>query len=322
MSNIPKKIFIVPYRDRIQHKFFFLKQMQFILESDDDYEIYFSHQCDERGFNRGAMKNIGFLAIKAKYPNDYKNMTFIFNDVDTLPFNKIFNYNTVEGVVKHFYGFRFALGGIVAITGADFEKVNGFPCYWGWGMEDSGLQLRCQQQGIIIDRSVFYPIGSPEILQLFEGIKRLITRTDPSPKNEAATNNVNGLLTIFNLEYKVENQSPSFKDNMYTVPEIKSYYINVKSFDTMIPYDHDLISYDLRDQMPTNKEKTLHMTSYNKKTIPHKVHSELQKRNINNNNINNHIHNNIASNKHMSSNNQSALPKTFRLHRRGKFSFL
>lgn len=61
---IPKRVFIVPYRNRLQHKFFFSKQMEFILEDDDDYEIYFSHQCDRRHFNRGATRNIGFLAMR------------------------------------------------------------------------------------------------------------------------------------------------------------------------------------------------------------------------------------------------------------------
>jgi carbamoyltransferase len=83
--------------------------MSFILEDCDDYEIYFSHQCDARTFNRGATKNIGFLAIKEKYPDDYKNITFIFNDVDTIPFYKIFDYETPEGVVKHYYGFKYDL---------------------------------------------------------------------------------------------------------------------------------------------------------------------------------------------------------------------
>ena len=30
--KIPKKVFIVPYRNRVQHKFFFSKYMSFILE--------------------------------------------------------------------------------------------------------------------------------------------------------------------------------------------------------------------------------------------------------------------------------------------------
>ena len=83
MSRIPSKIFVVPYRDRIQHKFFFSRHMSFILEDKNDYEILFVHQYDDRVFNRGAMKNIGFLAIKAKYPKVYKNITIVFNDIDT-----------------------------------------------------------------------------------------------------------------------------------------------------------------------------------------------------------------------------------------------
>ena len=74
--KIPTRVFIVPYRNRIQHKFFFCKYMTFLLEDLSDYEILFIHQFDKRTFNRGAMKNIGFLAVKHKYPNDYKNMTF------------------------------------------------------------------------------------------------------------------------------------------------------------------------------------------------------------------------------------------------------
>ena len=62
----PKIIFIVPYRDRKEHKQFFTKYMEFILEDylKEDYEIYFSHQCDDRSFNRGAVKNIGFIATR------------------------------------------------------------------------------------------------------------------------------------------------------------------------------------------------------------------------------------------------------------------
>ena len=108
--KIPKRIFIVPYRNRVQHKFFFSKYMSFILEDKDDYEILFAHQCDARTFNRGAVKNIGFIAARNKYPEHYKDITFIFNDVDTIPFNKIFDYETTPGIVKHYYGFKYSLG--------------------------------------------------------------------------------------------------------------------------------------------------------------------------------------------------------------------
>ena len=68
---IPKKVFIVPYRNRPQQKFFFSKYMTFLLEDLHEYDVYFSHQSDARHFNRGATKNIGFMAMKQKYPNHY-----------------------------------------------------------------------------------------------------------------------------------------------------------------------------------------------------------------------------------------------------------
>jgi hypothetical protein len=245
-SNVPKRVFVVPYRNRVQHKFFFSKYMSFILEDCDDYEIYFSHQCDARTFNRGATKNIGFLAIKEKYPEDYKNITFIFNDVDTIPFNKIFDYKTTEGIVKHYYGFKYALGGIVVMKGSDFEKINGFPCFWGWGMEDNVLQKRCDKAGLKIDRSIFYNIGSPEILQLFDGISRIISKKDPWRMDK--DNGIDGLKTIFKLEFTIDSKSNNPNDNIFTVHNPKIFFINISTFLTYIKFEGDqYYNYDLRE---------------------------------------------------------------------------
>jgi hypothetical protein len=242
---IPRKVFIVPYRNRIQQKFFFSKYMSFILEECNDYEIYFSHQCDARTFNRGAVKNIGFMAIKNKYPNDYKNITFIFNDVDTIPFHKIFDYETKLGIVKHYYGFHYALGGIVVIKGADFEKINGYPCYWGWGMEDNVLQKRCDIAGLVVDRSVFFKIGSPEILQLFDGISRIISKKDPWRGEH--DKGIDGIKTIRKLNYQINEKSDNPQDNVHIVKNDKMFYINIKTYLTHIPFeDEEHYSYDLR----------------------------------------------------------------------------
>lgn len=246
MSDIPKRVFIVPYRNRIQHKFFFSKYMSFILEDQDDYEVYFTHQCDARTFNRGAIKNIGFLAIKNKYPEHYKDITFIFNDIDTIPFNKIFDYQTVNGVVKHYYGYKYALGGIVVMKGSDFERTNGFPCYWGWGMEDNTLQKRCEALGIKIDRSQFYNIGSPEILQLFDGISRIISKKDPWRSSH--DNGSDGLTTIRKLEYSIDDKSDNPNDNIFTITHPRFFVINVFTFLTLIPFEQDqFYNYDLRE---------------------------------------------------------------------------
>jgi hypothetical protein len=243
---VPKRVFIVPYRNRIQQKFFFSKYMSFILEEKDDYEIYFSHQCDARTFNRGAMKNIGFLAVKNKYPQYYKDITFIFNDVDTIPFYKIFDYETTHGIVKHYYGFKYALGGIVVMKGYDFEKTNGFPGFWGWGMEDNVLQKRCEAVGLKIDRSVFYNIGSPEILQLFDGISRIISKKDPwRGEND---NGIDGLRTISQLKYSIDEKSENPNDNYFIVENSRIQIINISTFMTHIPFgSEEYYNYDLRE---------------------------------------------------------------------------
>jgi hypothetical protein len=246
MENIPKRIFIVPYRNRVQHKFFFSKYMSFILEDKDDYEIFFSHQCDARTFNRGAVKNIGFIAARNKYPEHYKDITFIFNDVDTIPFNKIFDYETTPGIVKHYYGFKYALGGIVVMKGSDFEKTNGFPCFWGWGMEDNVLQRRCDMVGLKVDRSIFYNIGSPEILQLFDGISRIISKKDPWRGEH--DNGIDGLKTITKLKYTIDDKSNNPNDNIFVVHNSKIKFININTFLTYIPFgSEEYYSYDLRE---------------------------------------------------------------------------
>ena len=216
----PSKIFIVPYRNRSNQKTHFMIYMKYILEDipATDYEIFFVHQCDKRPFNRGGMKNIGFLAMKNKYPNDYKNITFIFNDVDTIPCKKTtLNYDTKSGIVKHFYGFTYALGGIFSIKGADFERSNGFPGLWGWGIEDNAMQDRVLNAQLKIDRSNFFGIGAPQIMQVLDKPYRLIANKDPERKKCG-----DGLNSIKNLKYVIENE-----------------YVQVLNFTNSIPIQNE-----------------------------------------------------------------------------------
>jgi hypothetical protein len=246
-SANPTIVFIVPYRNRIQHKYYFSLYLTSILkDTQDHYEIYFSHQCDTRSFNRGGTKNIGFQAVKSKYPESYKDITFVFNDIDTIPFSNIFDYKTTPGIVKHFYGFNYALGGIVSITGADFEATNGFPNFWGWGMEDAVLQTRCEKIGLQIDRSQFYPIGSPNILQLFDGVSRLINRKDPLRAKH--DNGADGLRSIHKLEYTIDKQSNNPQDNIHMLDSEQIFIVNINTFMTATQYEPTgFYEYDLRE---------------------------------------------------------------------------
>lgn len=228
-NSIPKIIFIVPYRNREQQLQSFKTHMKYILEDYDpsDYSIYIIHQTDQRVFNRGAIKNIGFLMIKNKYPNDYKNITLVFNDVDTIPVSKnLFHYDTTMGVVKHFYGFTYTLGGIVSIKAADFERVNGFPNFWAWGYEDNMLQNRIQNAGIKIDRSVFYKFGDTHIMQKNDEIVREVNQSE---YNRYLTNTTEGIYSIRDLNYSIDTESGFVNVvwfNTGNIPIIKQYRLH------------------------------------------------------------------------------------------------
>ena len=226
---VPTKIFIIPYRNREQHKIHFDVVMKYVLEDipKHEYEIFFVHQQDNKPFNRGAMKNIGFLAMKDKYPQHYKNITFIFNDIDTVPCRKnLLNYNTSVGTVKHYYGFNFALGGIFSIKGSDFEKSRGFPNNWGWGLEDNTINKRVVTAGIKIDRSVFFPLLNHNIIHVTDGMTRMLAKEEVWHHVEESFDTFHD---IKNLVYKIENE-----------------FVQVKSFTTK--FSHNERTYYLPTQ--------------------------------------------------------------------------
>ena len=208
----PKIVFIVPYRNRENDKRFFDLHMQTILEDYDpsSYRILYIHQKDNRNFNRGAMKNIGFLYCKKLYPNDYQNMTLIFNDVDTMPSKKgLFHYETIEGTIKHFYGHKHTLGGIFSIKGSDFEKIQGFPNLWAWGYEDNAIYRRATLANLIVDRSEFYVIQDKNVIHLSSGTIRQTNRIefDRYLKEINEQQVVDGFSTISQLEYEFDDSS-------------------------------------------------------------------------------------------------------------------
>ena len=209
----PELIFIVPYRNRAPQKKVFECVMPTILE-DQKYKIIFVHQKDNRPFNRGAIKNLGFIYVKKTYPETYKNITLVLHDIDFMPYYKNqFKYKTKQNVVKHFFGYTNTLGGIVSINAGDFEKINGFPNIWSWGLEDNVLKRRCQIAGFVPDRSTFYHGGVDEdkVITLWHGWDRLI---NPKIRRKfTATTNIDGIGILKNIDYTIEEQS----ENIYVM---------------------------------------------------------------------------------------------------------
>ena len=174
--TVPEIIFIIPYRNRPQEKksldeyFFRLKNDR--NWSDEQVRFLYIHQVDKKLFNRGAMKNIGFIYVKNNYPIDYKNITLVFHDVDFYPDDtNLLPYKANIGEVQHYYGFKYVLGGIFSIKGSDFEKIGGFPNYWGWGFEDNKIYDRCIQNKIAVNRDIFYNIFDEHFIYQDEGDK-------------------------------------------------------------------------------------------------------------------------------------------------------
>lgn len=237
---IPKFIIIVPYRNREIYLDIFIKQMTHVLEdiSPDDYRIVVVNQSDTRSFNRGATKNIGFLYVKELYPDDYEDITLVFNDIDTMPKHKQYlQYITRSGTIKHFFGFKHTLGGIVSITGKDFERIGGFPNYWGWGYEDNLLQVRATRAGIQIDRSCFYDLtlrtdymDDSRFLCVNSGVLRDVSQSEYlryiSDQSDTFT-------SIRDLEYNIsENAIPAHIPIKNETPQTLPIYIP-KMKDTM-----------------------------------------------------------------------------------------
>lgn len=194
-------IFIIPYRDREHQKHFFDKYISYLLEDIDPstYEIIFAHQKNNLPFNRGALKNIGFLYAKEKY-SYYKEIVFVFNDIDTLPYKKgLLNYSLQKNEIKHYYGFKFCLGGIVAIRGEDFERINGFPSFWYWGWEDTVLYERALASKLKINRDQYYEYGDTSILHLLDGVYKDVSLKTRDIYNKTIV--LDGLSTLKNISY-------------------------------------------------------------------------------------------------------------------------
>jgi hypothetical protein len=144
--------FIIPYRNRKEHLDEFIKRFtEYLKDKDIDALFYIIHQIHPGEFNRGAMLNIGFLEFCRIRPDGL----FIFHDVDIYPtyWGSII-YDTRPGEIRHPFGIKSEnIGGICCFWKNEFEVVNGFPNYWGWGVEDVTIMYRAKKYNINIDET-------------------------------------------------------------------------------------------------------------------------------------------------------------------------
>ena len=127
--------------------------------------VIMAQSDDRRKFNRGQLLNAGFR--EAQRLAGSALAAVILHDVDLLPSAGLLRFYcecpprgrpthlaTPSAVEKYShlgegYGGEF-LGGVTAISAADFEACHGFPNdYWGWGLEDDQLRLRAAKVGAL-----------------------------------------------------------------------------------------------------------------------------------------------------------------------------
>lgn len=124
------------------------------------------------------------------------------HDVDLLPLHPSLSYAypTTENSVFHvsaphlhpLYHYPAFIGGILLITKAHFEQVNGLSNnFWGWGKEDDDLYRRLQEKGISIARPDRLKISTQRAFKhLHDEVKRKRDKVKQEGQQEFINNNL------------------------------------------------------------------------------------------------------------------------------------
>ena len=169
----------VPYRNREEHMNKFVPHIsEFLTNRGIEHTVYLAHQCDEKLFNRGLMKNIA-----AKHAFDDGCDYIVWHDIDMVPEDNSCDYSYPEENPQHIavrisqsdYNLKYQeyFGGAVVFTKEQVEATNGYSNeYWDWGMEDDDLFWRCIQEGMVDTQNLSY--GKTKKVGVFNGTNSYI----------------------------------------------------------------------------------------------------------------------------------------------------
>lgn len=144
---------ITPVRDREEHLSQFIPHMKKFLKGYN-VNFYVIEQTAGGLFNKGRLYNAAFQLW-------HKEVDYIcFHDVDMLPLFADYappKFPThLASMVEQFnYTVPYPnyFGGVTLFKPEDYIAVNGFSNdYWGWGLEDDDLLLRCVYKEMKIER--------------------------------------------------------------------------------------------------------------------------------------------------------------------------
>lgn len=163
-----KLAIIVPYRDREAHLAQFLPHIKKFL-AKQPHHVFIIEQSNEKPFNRGMLLNIGFSIAQDSF--DY----VCFHDVDMLPVEADYSFaenptHLATRVEQFGFGmpYPYYFGGVTLFNIHDFKLINGYNNdYFGWGLEDDDLRLRCLLHGLKIDsrEGIFLSLAHPHAIE-------------------------------------------------------------------------------------------------------------------------------------------------------------
>jgi len=198
----------VPYRNRESHMNEFVPHItKFLEERGIEHTIYLAHQCDDKLFNRGLMKNI---AAKHAFLDgcDY----IVWHDIDMVPEDDSCDYSFPNDNPQHIavrisqsdYQLKYEeyFGGAVVFSKEQVERTNGYSNeYWDWGMEDDDLFWRCVQEGYANKTKLDEP--KEKVVAYFNGIDSKI-EFKPSIEQRDCLNKSHTVSVLVKAEQQIE----------------------------------------------------------------------------------------------------------------------
>jgi hypothetical protein len=180
---------------------------KFLDERGIEHTIYLAHQCDEKLFNRGLMKNIA-----AKHAFDDGCDYIVWHDIDMVPENESCDYSFPNDNPQHIavrisqsdYQLKYEeyFGGAVIFSKEQVERTNGYSNdYWDWGMEDDDLFWRCVMEGYAEKTNLDY--DGEEYVAYFNGIDSKI-EFPPSREQRNAISNSHTVSILVKADQQIE----------------------------------------------------------------------------------------------------------------------
>jgi len=201
----------VPYRNREEHMKVFVPHVSKFLEDRGiEHTIYLAHQCDDKLFNRGLMKNIA-----AKHAFDDGCDYIVWHDIDMVPEDESCDYSFPNDNPQHIavrisqsdYQLKYEeyFGGAVIFSKEQVEKTNGYSNdYWDWGMEDDDLFWRCVMEGYAEKTNLDY--NEEKFVGYFNGIDSKVS-VRPNREQKDCLNNSHTLSVLVKADQQIDKAS-------------------------------------------------------------------------------------------------------------------